>query len=132
MRWFHQAHFFLWGRGDLAQRSDGYFNRSAAIASWHTRERQGYRGVRWPKMVGPPELMEWPRDELPAFRLYSGPSDTGSYLLWQQPQLEHSGLLQYLEQLVPMVNALPIGAERAGGLTHAPCPTTLCTTAMPL
>ena len=85
MRWFHQAHFFLWGRGDLAQRSDGYFNRSAAIASWHTRERQGYRGVRWPKMVGPPELMEWPRDELPAFRLYSGPSDTGSYLLWQQP-----------------------------------------------
>ena len=29
----------------------------------------------------------------------------------QQPQLEHAGLLQYLEQLVPMVNSLPIGGE---------------------
>ena len=39
--------------------------------------------------VGPPELMEWPehgfRQGEHGFRLFSGPSDSGPWLLWQQP-----------------------------------------------
>jgi hypothetical protein len=74
-------HHFLWGRGDLAQRANGYFDRVRPLARWHTSERQGYRGVRWPKMVGPPEKMVF----ADGFKLYTGPSGAGPWLLWQQP-----------------------------------------------
>ena len=32
-------------------------------------------------------------------------------LALQHPQQEHGGLLNYLEQLVPMISALPVGGE---------------------
>ena len=67
-------HFHLWGRGALAARSDGYFDRVRPIARWHTAERQGFAGVRWPKMVGPPELMTFEDGT----RWYTGPSGAGS------------------------------------------------------
>ena len=54
MRWHHQFHFHLWGRSHLAQRSDAYFDTVREPARRFTKERQGYAGVRWPKMGGPP------------------------------------------------------------------------------
>ncbi|KAL1511560.1 hypothetical protein AB1Y20_006354 [Prymnesium parvum] len=81
MRWHHQMHFYLWGRAALAQRADDYFPRARPLAQWHTRQRQGFGGVRWPKMVGPPEHMTF----ADGTRLYTGPSSAGPWLLWQQP-----------------------------------------------
>ena len=45
MRWVHQAHHLLWGRPDLAQRSEGYFERVRDAAERHTRVAQRYRGA---------------------------------------------------------------------------------------
>lgn len=45
MRWMHQAHHLLWGRPDLALRSEGYFERVRGAAERHTRVAQHYRGA---------------------------------------------------------------------------------------
>src|SRR6185312_689119 len=51
MHWWHAAHFALWNRTDLLEKSLGWYGRvlPAARALALT---QGYRGARWPKMVG--------------------------------------------------------------------------------
>ncbi len=70
MHWWHAAHFALWGRLPLLERSFDYYRtilpRAEAAAG-----RQGYAGARWPKMASP-----------------SGddsPSPVGPFLIWQQP-----------------------------------------------
>jgi hypothetical protein len=70
MHWWHAAHFPLWGRAPLLERSLGWYNRILPSArAW--AKQQGYQGVRWPKMVGPEG-----RDS---------PSPIGPLLIWQQP-----------------------------------------------
>jgi hypothetical protein len=70
MHWWHATHFALWNRLPLLERSLGWYAsilpraRGLAIS-------QGYRGARWPKMVGPEG-----RDS---------PSPIGPLLIWQQP-----------------------------------------------
>ena len=52
MYWWHGAHYGLWDRWPLFARSLGYLTdilpKAEAIAT-----KQGYKGARWPKMVGP-------------------------------------------------------------------------------
>lgn len=70
MHWWHAAHFALWSRLPLLERSLGWY---ASILPG-ARERatsQGYRGARWPKMVGP--------------KGHDSPSPIGPLLIWQQP-----------------------------------------------
>ena len=81
MRWHHAMHFHLWGRAAHTRRSDAYFDRVRSQARAHTSDKQGFAGVRWPKMVGPPELMTF--DD--GYTLFTGPSGAGPWLLWQQP-----------------------------------------------
>jgi hypothetical protein len=70
MHWWHAAHFALWGREALLTRSLPWYQtilpkaRATALA-------QGYRGARWPKMVGPDGR--------------ESPSGVGVFLIWQQP-----------------------------------------------
>jgi hypothetical protein len=70
MHWWHDVHFALWNRLPLLERTLGYYQKilpqAKAIA-----QRQGYAGVRWPKMVGPDGL--------------DSPSPIGPLLIWQQP-----------------------------------------------
>lgn len=70
MHWWHAAHFALWNRAPMLERSLPWYLKilpeARAIA-----ERQGYRGVRWPKMVDP--------------QGYDSPSGIGPFLIWQQP-----------------------------------------------
>src|SRR5690606_32446760 len=68
--WWHAAHFALWGRSGLLTRSLAWYERILPVAREYAA-RQGYRGVRWPKQVGP-EARE-------------SPSDVGAFLIWQQP-----------------------------------------------
>ena len=74
MHWWHGAHFPLWGRGELLERSLGWYH-SALEAARTTARDQGYRGARWPKQTDP------------AAR--ESPSNIGVFLLWQQPHLIH-------------------------------------------
>jgi hypothetical protein len=70
MYWWHAAHFALWGRPELLERSMRWYTqiqpRAEATARW-----QGYTGARWPKMTDP----------------YGNesPSNIGAFIIWQQP-----------------------------------------------
>lgn len=70
IHWWHAAHFALWNRLPLLEKSLGWY--AAILSSARDLARsQGYRGARWPKMVGPDG-----RDS---------PSPVGPLLIWQQP-----------------------------------------------
>eukprot|EP00041_Stephanoeca_diplocostata_P002216 m.24554 g.24554 ORF g.24554 m.24554 type:complete len:887 (-) comp13081_c0_seq1:959-3619(-) len=101
MRWWHQVHFPLWGRGDLLARSDGWFSAMLPNATSYAAF-QGYTGARWPKMVGPATSHLVRRSGGPGFDApsvgvttytnasqpllyWTGPSTTGPMLIWQQP-----------------------------------------------
>lgn len=70
MHWWHAAHFPLWGRAPLLERSLGYYARILPSARERARS-QGYAGCRWPKMTDASG-----RDS---------PSPIGPLLIWQQP-----------------------------------------------
>src|SRR6266850_107051 len=70
MHWWHAAHFALWNRLPLLEKSLGWYESIMPVAG-QLAASQGYRGARWPKMVGPEG-----RDS---------PSPIGPLLIWQQP-----------------------------------------------
>lgn len=83
MHWWHSVHFAAWGRFHLFEKSLGIYHRILPLAR-ETARRQGYRGVRWPKMIGPDG-----RDS---------PSAVGPLLIWQQPHPIYYAELCYREQ----------------------------------
>lgn len=83
MHWWHAAHFALWGRVELLERSLAWYERVLPLAHEHAR-RQGYEGARWPKMVGPDG-----RDS---------PSPVAVFLIWQQPHPIYFAELAYRER----------------------------------
>lgn len=80
MTWWHLAHYGLWGRPQLLDRSLSWYLTAADSATAIAR-RQGFRGLRWMKMTDP-EAGE-------------APSNVGSYLIWQQPHLIYLAELLY-------------------------------------
>ncbi|MCP3928127.1 MAG: hypothetical protein GY705_03395 [Bacteroidetes bacterium] len=70
MHWWHGAHYQLWNRWELFDRSLNWYKESIPVAQ-EIAKRQGYKGARWPKMIGPDGRF--------------GPSNTGPWLIWQQP-----------------------------------------------
>jgi protein-glucosylgalactosylhydroxylysine glucosidase len=70
MHWWHAAHFALWNRAELLEKSMPWYNavtpQAKATARW-----QGYEGARWQKMTDP----------------YGNesPSGVGAFIIWQQP-----------------------------------------------
>ncbi|MBT1706217.1 hypothetical protein [Chryseosolibacter indicus] len=80
MFWWHAAHFALWNRTELLEKSmEWYF--SAASQARRIAERQGFDGVRWQKMTDN-EGREVP-------------SSIGSFLVWQQPHFIYLAELIY-------------------------------------
>jgi len=70
MHWWHAAHFALWNRTQLLEKSLGWY-REVLPRARELAASQGYAGARWPKMTGPEG-----RDS---------PSPIGPLLIWQQP-----------------------------------------------
>jgi hypothetical protein len=70
MHWWHAAHFALWGRSELLERSLPFYQRILPKAEAQARS-QGYDGARWPKCVGPAGD--------------PGPTYLECFLIWQQP-----------------------------------------------
>jgi hypothetical protein len=70
MHWWHEAHFALWNRLPLLEKSLGYYQKILPRAEAMAR-KQGYAGARWPKMTGPGGA--------------ESPSPVGPFLVWQQP-----------------------------------------------
>ncbi|MDL4842612.1 glycoside hydrolase family 65 [Aquibacillus rhizosphaerae] len=70
MHWWHAAHFPLWGRAELLEKSMGWYLDILPLAQ-ELADSQGYAGARWPKMVG--------------FDGKQSPSPVAPGLIWQQP-----------------------------------------------
>ena len=70
MTWWHIAHFPQWQRPQLMEKQLEFYQQMAGEAR-QTAIDQGYKGVRWQKMLGPDHQ--------------NSPSSVGSYLVWQQP-----------------------------------------------
>lgn len=70
MHLWHAAHFALWDRLPLLERSLGYY-KSIQGRAQETARRQGYAGARWPKMTDPSGE--------------ESPSPVGPFLIWQEP-----------------------------------------------
>jgi hypothetical protein len=72
MHWWHAAHFALWGRPALLEKSLTWYARPDVQAEARAiAQREGYKGMRWQKMTDP-----WGAE---------GPSSVGAFLIWQQP-----------------------------------------------
>jgi len=70
MHWWHSAHFANWNHPEyLTKQLDWY--QTIYKKALETAHLQGFKGVRWPKMVGPEGQ--------------NSPSGVGSFLIWQQP-----------------------------------------------
>jgi len=72
MHWWHIAHFAQWNRPQYMLEQLDFYNKIFDKAQELAQE-QGYKGVRWPKMIGPDGE--------------NSPSSVGSYLIWEQPHI---------------------------------------------
>ncbi|MBQ6659338.1 MAG: glycoside hydrolase family 88 protein, partial [Prevotella sp.] len=71
MTWWHVTDFALWNRPEVVEQILAWYNQTAYPVTRQIAERQGFKGVRWMKMTDP-----WAGE---------APSNTGSFLIWQQP-----------------------------------------------
>jgi len=71
MTWWHMVDFALWNRPKVVEQVLGWYNDVAYPVAKQIAERQGFKGIRWMKMTDP-----WAGE---------APSNTGSFLIWQQP-----------------------------------------------
>jgi hypothetical protein len=71
MAWWHLVDFALWNRPKVVANILDWYNDVAYPVARQIAERQGFKGVRWMKMTDP-----WAGE---------APSNTGSFLIWQQP-----------------------------------------------
>lgn len=72
MHWWHSVHFALWNRSVYLEKTLDWYENIYNVAKSYTVQ-QGYKGVRWPKMIGPDGI--------------ESPSKVGPLLVWQQPHL---------------------------------------------
>ena len=71
MAWWHLVDFALWNHPENIRQMLEWYNNTAYPVARKIAERQGFKGVRWMKMTDP-----WAGE---------APSNTGSFLIWQQP-----------------------------------------------
>lgn len=71
MTWWHAVDFSLWDRPEPLRQIMKWYNETAYPEALKIAARQGFKGARWMKMTDP-EAGE-------------APSNTGSFLIWQQP-----------------------------------------------
>jgi len=83
MHWWHGVHFALWNRLPLLEKSLPCY-QSILPRAQKTTQIQGYRGARWPKMVGPDDS--------------EGPSSIATFIVWQQPHPIYYAELRYRQQ----------------------------------
>ena len=81
MHWWHTAHFANWNHPEyLTKQLDWY--QTIYNKALETAQLQGFKGVRWPKMVGPEGQ--------------NSPSGVGSFLIWEQPHFIYMAEQLYL------------------------------------
>jgi len=82
MHWWHGVHWAYWGRAEILEKSIQYYSKIFGKAE-EKAKRQGYPGVRWPKMTDSQGS--------------DSPSGVGEFLIWQQPHPIYYAELLYRE-----------------------------------
>jgi len=82
MHWWHGVHWAYWGNAEILEKSMIYYHDIFLKAEEKAR-RQGYPGVRWPKMTD--------------LQGNDSPSGVGEFLIWQQPHPIYYAELLYRE-----------------------------------
>ena len=80
MVWWHLAHNGLWDRWDMADKALGCYQQFAPVAR-QLATQLGYKGLKWPKSVGPEGR--------------SAPWEGNQVLLWKQPHPVFLAELEY-------------------------------------
>ena len=88
MHWWHTAHFANWNHPEYLDKQLEWYHKIYQKAR-ETAQLQDYKGVRWPKMVGPDGQ--------------NSPSKVGSYLIWQQPHIIYMAEQLYRSRPSPEV-----------------------------
>ncbi len=83
MHWWHSVHFALWNRLPMLEAALNWYQEILPAARAIAR-RQGYEGVRWPKMTSPDGQ--------------DSPSGIGPLLIWQQPHPIYYAELVYRQK----------------------------------
>eukprot|EP00659_Diplonema_papillatum_P002896 gene2896-4544_t len=81
---FHLAHWALWDRYEILERSIPSVYNRMLNSSIIRAANQGYAGARWGKMTDPSGR--------------SAPGDINSLLIWQQPHLMYFAEMEYLQR----------------------------------
>lgn len=81
MTWWHLAHYGLWNRWSMAEDAIDCYRKFIPAAGELSRQL-GYKGLKWPKSVGPPEGR-------------SAPWAGNQVLLWKQPHPIFFAELEY-------------------------------------
>ena len=87
MTWWHMVHFALWNRPEVLEQVLEWYNNVAYPEAKKIAQRQGFKGIRWMKMTDP-----WAGE---------APSNTGSFLIWQQPHYIYMAEEMYRAQPTP-------------------------------
>ena len=86
MYWWHAAHYALWNRWPLLDRSSGIYTRMLESAKARAKT-QGYKGARWTKMTGPDGR--------------NSAYVTNALLAWQEPHPMFFAELEYRARPAP-------------------------------
>jgi hypothetical protein len=89
MHWWHSVHFTVWDRQKYFGKTMFLYYKILDGARARAR-RQGFKGARWPKMIGPDGE--------------DSPSSVGPLLIWQQPHPIYYAELSYRDD--PTVDTL--------------------------
>ncbi len=99
MTWWHAVDFALWNQPKVVEQMLQWYNRTAAPVARNIAKRQGFKGLRWMKMTDP-----WAGE---------APSNTGSFLIWQQPHYIY--LAEEMYRANPNTETLQKYAENVEG-----------------
>ncbi|HYW35625.1 MAG TPA: hypothetical protein VE868_09485, partial [Balneolaceae bacterium] len=80
MHLWHAAQFALWNRIGLLEKSLNWYKKIEGQAR-KIAKRQGFKGIRWPKMVGPDGR--------------ESPSGVNPFIIWQEPHIIYFANLCY-------------------------------------
>lgn len=86
MHWWHSVHFALWDRTAYLTHTLKWYDDISEEAKKYT-VTQGYKGIRWPKMIGPDGK--------------EAPSSVGPLLVWQEPHPIFYSELLYRDNPTP-------------------------------